>query len=91
MYSLEPSFLGLFTKSSHNTEVTAVIARAGAVAGISILQAILGFPFFFFVLIAEFTKFTPFFSSAVIISSVREIAELVSSDSPKLSAQSKYD
>lgn len=67
--------------------VIAVIARVALVAGRSILIAILGFPFFVFVLVAEFTKFTPFLSKLAIISSVCEISEFVSSDSPKLSAQ----
>jgi hypothetical protein len=63
-------------------EVTAVIALVGVVAGISILIAILGFPFFVFTLVAEFTKFTPFFANVDITSSICEISEFVSSDSP---------
>lgn len=72
MYSLGPSFLGLFTKSSHNIDVTAAMVLVGVVAGISILMATFGLPPFLVLalVLAEFTKFIPFFSSAVITSSV---------------------
>jgi hypothetical protein len=85
MKSPAPSFLGLLTKSSHNIDVTAVIVRVGVVAGMSILIAILGFPFFVFVLVAELMKLIPFFSSAAMISSVCESVE-ISFDSLALSA-----
>lgn len=78
---------GLFTKSSQSMLVIAVIARVGFVAGTSILIAIFGFPFFVFVLVAELTKLIPFFSKVVINSSVCEISEFVSSESPQFSAQ----
>jgi len=67
--------------------VMAVMALVGLVAGTSILIAILGFPFFVFALVAELTKLTPFFSNVVITSSVCETSEVVSSESPKFSAQ----
>jgi hypothetical protein len=59
-----------------------VIVRVGAAAGMPILIAILGFPFFVFFLVAELM---PSLSSAAMISSICESAD-VSFDSLALSA-----
>lgn len=67
-----PSFLGLFTRSSHSIDVTAAIVRVGVVAGMSILSLIFGFPFFDFARVTEFTKLRPFFSNVSMTSSVCE-------------------
>ena len=66
-------------------DVTADIVRVGVVAGISILIAIFGFPFFVFDRTSDPMKFTPFRSNAAITVSVSGVCPGVSSNSFALS------